>query len=407
MIDFGFFRRSATWLTATFLLAFASSFGQTFFISLFGAEIRHEFGLSHGEFGQIYLIGTVISALVLIWLGKLADQFRVMTLGIGTMMALSFAALAMAFVPHWSLLIAVIFGLRLFGQGMLSHISMTAAARWFDKDRGKALSISNLGYPAGEVFWPTIVVALIVAIGWRETWIGVTVFLLFVLIPLFSLLLAGKPATPRDRDNQAEVTDALKTQWTRHAVLRSPLFYLLMPGLIASPFIGTGVIFHQAHLVAEKGWTLPFFAASFAAYPIASVCTSFAIGFAVDRFSARQVLPFFLLPMVASLLLLASTAAPAAAAGSMALLGMTAGSGAAILGAIWAELYGTRHIGAIRAIAMAQMVFATALAPGMMGWLIDFGVSLETQFVWMAVYTLLAAGSFLFLQPILKVTASS
>ncbi|MEM1045466.1 MAG: MFS transporter [Pseudomonadota bacterium] len=407
MIDLSFFRRSASWLFATFLLAFASSFGQTFFISLFGAEIRSSFGLSHGEFGQIYLAGTVLSAAVLIWLGKTADNFRVITLGIATILALAVAAVGMASVTAWWMLIPVIFALRLFGQGMLTHISMTAAARWFDKDRGKALAISSLGYPVGEAIWPSVVVALILAIGWRETWLTAAGFLVLVLIPVFTLLLAGKPASPRDAAGHDDAGNSAKTQWTRAAVLRSPLFYLLMPGLIASPFIGTGVIFHQAYLVEVKGWTLRFFAASFAAYPVASVLTAFVTGFLVDRFTARRLLPFFLMPMAAALLVLAGFSAHAAAPVAMALLGMTAGAASSMLGAIWAELYGTRHIGAIRALAMAQMVFATALAPGIMGWLIDGGITLESQFLAMTAYTLAVSVGFFGLQPVLHSTAET
>lgn len=407
MIDLSFFRRSASWLSATFLLAFASSFGQTFFISLFGAELRATFELSHGEFGQIYLAGTVLSAAVLIWLGKTADNFRVITLGIATILALASAAIGMASVTAWWMLIPVIFALRLFGQGMLTHISMTAAARWFDRDRGKALAISGLGYPVGEAIWPSVVVALILAIGWRATWLTAAGFLILVLIPVFALLLAGKPASPRDAAEHTDTSDRAKTQWTRAAVLRSPLFYLLMPGLIASPFIGTGVIFHQAYLVEVKGWTLRFFAASFAAYPLASVLTAFLTGFLVDRFTARRLLPFFPLPMAAALLVLAGFSAPAAAPVSMALLGMTAGAASSMLGAIWAELYGTRHIGAIRALAMAQMVFATALAPGIMGWLIDAGVTLESQFLAMAAYTFVVSLGFFGLQPVLRSTAET
>lgn len=407
MFDLSFYRRSWSWLAATFLLAFASSFGQTFFISLFGGEIRSEFGLSHGEFGQIYLVGTVASAVVLIWLGKLADQMRVITLGVVTILALAIATTGMAFVAHWSMLIGAIFTLRLFGQGMLSHISMTAAARWFDRDRGKALAVSGLGHPAGEAIWPSLVVAMILAVGWRETWIAAAGFLAAVIVPIFILLLAGKPASPRRIEDHNDAGGWEKTQWTRSAVLRSPQFYMLMPGLLAAPFIGTGMVFHQAHLAEQKGWTLKFFAASFAAYPFASVLAAFAAGFLIDRFSARRMLPFFLLPMVGSLVLLATSSAPYAAAGGMGLLGMTAGLASAMLGAIWAELYGTRHIGAIRSLAMAQMVFATALAPGIMGWLIDAGVALETQFVVMALYTLTVSGFFIILQPSLRTTAET
>lgn len=408
MIDLGFFRRSAGWLSAAFLLCLASSFGQTFFISLFGGAVRDEFGLSHGDFGEIYLVGTIASAVTLIWLGKLADRFRVITLGLAIIAGLAIAAVAMARVSEPLLLIPVIFALRLFGQGMLGHIAMTAAARWFDGDRGKALAIAGLGHPAGEALLPVVTVTLILAIGWRETWLVAAAVLALAIAPAFTWLLAGKPASPRTRPGIGDSRPAsIKTHWTRPQVLRTPLYYLLLVGLLAPPFIGTGVIFHQAYLVEIKGWTPAMFAVSFAAYPLASVVGAFATGFLIDRFSARALLPFYLLPTTLALVLLAVATAPPAAAVALGLLGVTAGTNSGISGAVWAELYGTRHLGSIRSLAVALMVFASALGPGLMGWLIDGGIRLETQFLAMAIHTLFAAGLFTALQSPMRSAAEA
>ena len=45
-----------------FLMALGSSFGQTFFIGIFSPSIEAEFGLSHSEWGTIYMAGTLLSA---------------------------------------------------------------------------------------------------------------------------------------------------------------------------------------------------------------------------------------------------------------------------------------------------------------------------------------------------------
>ena len=75
-----FLRDNAPWLTAGVLLTFLCSFGQTYFISVFAGEIRAGFGLSHGEWGGIYTLGTTASALVMVWAGGLTDHFRVRVL---------------------------------------------------------------------------------------------------------------------------------------------------------------------------------------------------------------------------------------------------------------------------------------------------------------------------------------
>ncbi|MCH9825026.1 MAG: MFS transporter, partial [Alphaproteobacteria bacterium] len=81
MDTLSFLRLNVRWLAAGALLMFMSSFGQTFFISIFAGEIRAEFGLSHGEWGGIYALGTLASAIVMVWSGGLTDRFRVRTLG--------------------------------------------------------------------------------------------------------------------------------------------------------------------------------------------------------------------------------------------------------------------------------------------------------------------------------------
>jgi MFS family permease len=108
-------------------------------------------------------------------------------------------------------------------------------------------------------------------------------------------------------------------------------------------------------------------------------------------------LPAYLLPMAAGLFLLGLVDAPWVALAFMALGGATGGAATTLIGSLWAEIYGTRHLGAIRALAVAAMVFATGLAPGIMGGLLDLGIGLEAQVLVMAVYTLAAAGLFLVL----------
>ena len=55
----------------------------------------------------------------------------------------------------------------------------------------------------------------------------------------------------------------------------------------------------------------------------------------------------------------------------------------------WAEVFGTRSIGAIKSLVMAVMVFGTAVGPGLTGLLIDLGINFDKQGYGIAVYFLL------------------
>jgi MFS family permease len=185
------------------LLTFASSFGQTFFISLFGTELRAEFDLSDGEFGGLYTIGTVASALCLIAASSLTDRFRARAIAIAVIALYAAICVAMARVDGPVMLAVVIFGLRFCGQGMMSQIAMTAMARWFRGRRGRAVAIAGLGFSFGEAVFPLLAVATMGLVGWRGSWLAAAAFLILIAPVLLRLL-----ATERTPQQWAEQNDA-------------------------------------------------------------------------------------------------------------------------------------------------------------------------------------------------------
>ena len=132
--------------------ALSSSFGQTFFISLFLPYFLTDFGISKGDFGFLYGLATLGSALCLPYLGSRIDSLDLRRYTGLTLFGMAAAALLVAVAPHVALLGLGIVGLRLTGQGLMWHISQTVMAREFTASRGKALGIAGLGYPLGEAF---------------------------------------------------------------------------------------------------------------------------------------------------------------------------------------------------------------------------------------------------------------
>jgi len=380
------------WLASGFLLMLCSGFGQTYFIAIFAGHLKADLAMTDGQFGSLFAAGTLASAALLVWAGKYADKLSIRWLGVGAMAGLAATSLAMASVASAWMLTLVLFGLRFFGQGMLTHVAMTAMGRWFNRKRGRAVAIAGLGFPASEAVLPLIAVTLIGLVGWRLTWVAAAVALLAVPVPVLIALLKRErtPTVDRAAPDRAG-PDPGRHEWTRGEVLKSPLFYALMPGVLAPPFIQTGTFFNQVTIVEIKGWELSWFAASFPVLAGVNVLSALAAGWMVDRFGARRLLPAFLLPLGLATLIASYATSPYVLPVFMALSGLTLGSGSTIQGALWAELYGTEHLGAIRALATAGVVFASALSPALIGILIDAGVALEAQLLAMAVYCLVAA----------------
>ena len=376
MLPLTFLRAHGLLIAFGAFMCFASSFGQTFFISLFGGQIRTTFGLSHGEFGTVYATGTMLSAATLVWAGRLIDRVSLARFAVGVILGMAGASLLMG--AAWSIpaLGAAIYGLRLFGQGLASHTGITAMARYFEAERGRAVSIASLGHPVGEFALPFLVVAAFAVIDWQSLWTGTGVALI-AITPLVFLLLRGHGARDRELQERRQIKGAGKSDKSLGGVLRDPGFWLRVPALLAPSFIFTGLIFHQVHLAETKDWPLELMAGSFSVFAVASVVTMIATGPVVDRLSASRLIPVSLAPLMLACLLLFATNSPLAAPVFMALLGLNTGVSFVVKGALWAELYGATHLGAIRSFDQAIMVFSTGLAPAAMGLLIDGGVSME------------------------------
>ncbi len=379
--------QNAPWLGAGALLTFLSSFGQTFFISIFAGEIQAEYGLSHGSWGGVYSLGTLVSAVVMIWAGGLTDVFRVRTLGPAVLIGLALAGLSIAFNTSVLLLPVVIFLLRLFGQGMSSHLALVAMTRWFTATRGRALSIATLGFALGEALLPLAFVAAMVFLDWRLLWV-VTAGITVLGIPILVRLLRQE-RTPQSLSESYLSTGMDGRHWTRRETLCHPLFWFIVPSLLGPSAFTTAFFFHQVHLSDVKGWQHIQLVALFPAFTLVSMLSMFASGWALDKWGSARMIPFYLLPMVAGFLVFSSARSISGALLGLSFLALSVGANSTLPSAFWAEFYGTRHIGAIKAMAAAVMVLGSAIGPGLTGALIDFGVTLEAQFVWVALYFVL------------------
>jgi MFS family permease len=384
-----FLRDNAAFLLAGALLSFTSSFGQTFFISIFAGEIMSTFSLSDGDWGLIYSLGTTASAIVMVWSGVLTDRLRVRVLGAIVFAGLAFACLFMAFNPYAALLPLSIFLLRFTGQGMTSHIAMVAMARWFVATRGKALAIAASGYAVGEAILPVLFVAAMTLIDWHYLWMVAALFILLML-PVMQRLLRQE-RTPQSLAESDTALGMDGRHWTRKEMLRHPLFWFVLPSILGPSAFVTALFFQQVHLAEVKGWSHVGFVALFPVYTGVSTLFMLLAGWAIDRFGTKRLMPFYQIPIAISFVVMASAESLWGAALAFALMAMTTGANSTLPSAFWAEFYGTRHIGGIKSIATAAMVLGSAIGPAISGVLIDRGIAFPEQMLGITVWFLLAS----------------
>jgi MFS family permease len=380
-----------------FLMTFCSAPGQTYFISLFSSEIRQSMSLSDGEFAAIYSIATLCSAVVMIWSGGLIDKVDLKKLSIVFVVGLAIACGLMSISTGTIGLVVSLFLLRHIGQGLMYLTGFTTMVRYLEQNKGKATALAGMGYAVSEAVMPTILVALLLWVGWRNSWL-VTAFMLIVLIvPAILYLLRNHHQRHRhyldhlsQSTNETHGTGTNK-QWTRPEVIRDKFFYLFVPGLMSQPLMFTGFIFHQVHLVESKGWSLSVWASMFFMYALVSVATKFVTGFLVDRYGAIRLVPLIALPMGFGLLILALTSDIIWGGVFLALTGITVGFQTTVTAPFWSEMYGNKHLGSIKSLATSTMVFCTALSPIVLGWYIDQGTSIETLAMVSAVFVFLTS----------------
>ena len=360
-----------------FIFTFFSSFGQSYFLGLFNSSIRDALSISHGQFGSIYASATLLSSFLLIWIGKKIDDVNVIKFTFFVVIFLSISSFSFSKINSITFLFIAIFLMRLFGQGLMSHTASTTVSRFFDRSRGKALSTAWLGLSSAEFLLPILVVYLLTFLNWRDLWVYIS-FGIIIFLPLVSFFLVKNlKIDSREKSEDLKIKEKEIKQWRRSEVLKDYKFYIVCGNLLAMPWIFTGFAVFQSFILNSKNWGPYIIAQSFMAYSILSVVTLSLAGFLIDKFSSRKLLIFMNIPIFFAVIVLIFFQSPISSFFFLGLMGMTNGFANVLGSATWAELYGVKYIGGIKAMTSALMVFSTAFGTAMFGFLIDRGLTIE------------------------------
>ena len=359
-----------------FIFTFFSSFGQSFFLGLFNSSIRDALSITHGQFGSIYASATLLSSLILVWIGKKIDDVNILKFASYVIIFLSASCFIFSKISSVIFLFIGIFLMRLAGQGLSSHTATTTISRFFEKNRGRALSTCWLGLSLAEFTLPVLIVFLLTFIEWRDIWLSISILVVIVLPIVSYFLVKDVKLETREKSNSIEDPKEIR-QWKRIEVLKDYRFYIISMSMLAMPWIATGSFVYQSFITTSKEWGPYIIAQSFMAYSIFSVITLFISGFIIDKFSSRRLLIYMNIPLLFSTIVLFSFNAQISSFFFFGLLGITNGLANVLGSSTWAEIYGVKYIGSIKALTTALMVFATAFGTALFGILIDFGFTIE------------------------------
>ena len=359
-----------------FIFTFFSSFGQSFFLGLFNSSIRDALSITHGQFGSIYASATLLSSIVLVWIGKKIDDVNILKFASYVIIFLSASCFIFSKISSVIFLFVGIFLMRLAGQGLSSHTATTTISRFFEKNRGRALSTGWLGLSLAEFIMPVLIVFLLTFIEWRDIWVSISILVILVL-PVATFLLVKDVKLDTREESKIEENNKEIKQWKRIEVLKDYRFYIICMTMLAMPWIATGSFVYQSFISSSKEWGPYVIAQSFMAYSILSVITLFISGFLIDKFSSRKLLIYMNIPLLFGIIVLYYFNAPLSSFVFFGLVGVTNGLANVLGSSTWAEIYGVKYIGSIKALTTALMVFSTAFGTALFGFMIDIGFSIE------------------------------
>jgi len=360
-----------------FIFTFFSSFGQSFFLGIFNPSIRNELSITHGQFGSVYASATLLSSFILIWVGKKIDDIDISKFAFFVILLLAFSSFFFSKISSIPLLFIAILLMRFSGQGMMSHTATTTISRYFTKSRGKALSTGWFGLSAAEFILPVLMIYLLTIMSWQNIWIGIALIVL-IFLPLSSyFLVKNLNFDSREKGDDNNLNEKDFKQWKRIEVIKDYRFYIVCANMLAMPSIATGTFVYQSFILSSKNWGPYIIAQSFMSYSILSVVALMFSGFLIDKFTSRKILIYMNIPLLFAAMVLFYFDNPLSSFVFFGLIGITNGLCNVLGSSTWAEIYGVRYIGSIKALTTALMVFATALGTAVFGVLIDRGFSIE------------------------------
>lgn len=357
-------------LSYGFFFNFFSSYGQTFFVSLLVPFWIVEMGITNTEFGSLYGLISVASALTLPLFGRFIDFMPLrrysLIIFIGLILSVIFLSTANSFL----MLLAGLFLVRLLGQGLMTHTASTGIAKMFHGERGKALAFTSLGRPSAQLILPFLFALMTGFIGWRISLILLVILSVMIMLPLIFKMIPDEQIVSSPAKSRSSAK--------RDHYLLSWRFWQIALNIFLIPFLSTAIMLYQYTIAENKGWDPSWVIFSFSFFALFNGLSMFFSGDLIDRFTGLRLFSYYLLPALAGFVAMALIHERWVFPLFYGLLGISSGLGSTIKTAVQAEVYGTSQLGQVRSYLSTIMVLGTAAGPPVLGFLLDAGLSIQS-----------------------------
>jgi MFS family permease len=365
--------------------------GQTVGVSVFTDHLIEATGLTRLAIANAYLIGTVASGLALPYGGTLVDRFgaRAIVVGASTGLALTLVFLAgadrlavkiAAVTPafdsrtiSWLLLALGFAGLRFSGQGMLTMVSRTMLAHWFQRGRGLVAAVSGPFVSFSFSAAPLLFQLTIASLGWRQTWLALALLVGAGMSAIGWLFYRDSPEQCGLRmygDSVAgagsETVSRPAHEFTRREALRTSAFWVVSLGIAVQAMVGTGITFHITNIGSEAGLVANQAVAIFLPVAVFSTLVGFAVGYLIDRVAIRFLVMVMMLGQAGMFVGMTQIGDPVMRLVTAACWGLASGFYAPLTVAALPSFFGRRHLGAIQGAQMMVIVIASAFGPSLL-----------------------------------------
>jgi MFS family permease len=341
--------------------------GQTIGVSPFTDHLIEDLSISATSLSTAYLVGTITGSLAMPSIGRWVDRVGVRKTMLLIATAFSIAIGYMGTVQHLWMLVVGFIGIRMLGQGALSLVGQTSIALWFDEKRGFAFGLSMTASASLMSLGPLGLTFLINEFGWRWAWIFSACCVMVLLVPATWRWMVDRPESlGQQPDGQTPSPNHLKVkaeQFTVSEALHTRAFWVLTGVMVVSSALITGVTFHHFSLMESAGLTTAQAATVFIPQMLGTIASGFVWAWLTDRTSPRLLLISCQASLLAAHLSYAWVKPGFGAALYSTLLGINGGSIRALASALYPKWFGTDHIGAIRGVATAFGVGASAVGP--------------------------------------------
>ncbi len=376
------------WLFSTvgFLMSIP---GQTMGMAVFTDPFIEVFDLTRTQLSMAYLFGTIGSSLFLTQAGRWYDR-----LGGRIMIALSSFALGLMVLyisavdliseflgGHTAVTFVLIllgfFGVRFFGQGVLTSCSRNVLLLWFVKRRGLVSGVRSVFTSFGFSLAPLGIAMLIAWFGWRGAlWsMALTVGVVFAVLALIFVrdnpasvgLLpdGGEPSEDHEPPEEAPSQSLAEAK-------RSPVFWIYSLSLAMHAMFGTALTFHVVAIFAEAGLSRDVAFGYFFPSAVFATTSNLLCSWLVDKYPLKPFLIIMLLGFVIGAWGLINLDQP----WGYWMLAFGFGTGGGLWGVTsnlaFIRFFGPLHLGEVSGFNTSISVFASAVGPFAFSLAVDY-----------------------------------